>query len=379
MVGDRMTGLRMLLAVVSITAVIPASPPAHAQEATSRPSSGVHDFDFLQGDWRVHHRRLKPGTQEWVEFEGTCANRTLMGGAGNMEEHVLRAPTGAYRALALRAYDSKTRQWAIWWLDSRYPSGPLDPPVKGGFDKGIGIFYADYMQDGRPMRGRFLWSNITPTSARWEQAASADGGKTWTTNWVMTFERDARKTAPAVAAQAEVHDFDFLVGDWGVHHRSLRVKGTRREWLEVSGTTSHRPLLGGSANMEEHTIEAPGGTYHALALRSYDSKNRQWSIWWLDGRTPHGRLDPPVQGRFDSGLGTFYGEEQVDGKPVRVRFIWSQITATSARWEQAYWSDAGKTWEANWVMEFRRGEGPAPTPQPNPRARAVGTGDAERT
>jgi hypothetical protein len=39
---------------------------------------------------------------------------------------------------------------------------------------------------------------------------------------------------------------------------------------------------------------------------------------------------------------------------MRVRFVWSQITATSARWEQAYSPEAGKTWETNWTMEFCR-------------------------
>jgi hypothetical protein len=35
---------------------------------------GVHDFDFLVGHWRVHHRKLKQrlaNNHEWVEFEGT--------------------------------------------------------------------------------------------------------------------------------------------------------------------------------------------------------------------------------------------------------------------------------------------------------------------
>jgi len=355
MVQHRVNVVRILVTVACIATAIGSSSPARAQGATSRPTPGVRDFDFLQGDWRVHHRRVKPGTQEWVEFEGMCTNRPLMDGAINTDEHALDAPAGAYRALALRAYDAKTRQWAIWWLDGRYPSGPLDPPVKGSFENGIGTFYADYMQDGKPMRGRFLWSNITPTSARFEQAASADGGKTWTPNWIMTFEREAGKTAHAVAARADVRDFDFLVGDWRVHHRSLRASGTTREWMEANGTTSHRPLFGGSANIEEHTIAAPSGTYRALALRSYDVKTRRWSIWWLDARTPLGQLDPPVQGGFAGGVGTFYGDEKVNGKPVRVRFIWSQITATSARWEQAYSTDAGKTWETNWIMEFRRG------------------------
>jgi hypothetical protein len=58
--------------------------------------------------------------------------------------------------------------------------------------------------------------------------------------------------------------------------------------------------------------------------------------------------------RFDNGIGTFYSDATVDGNPIRTRFIWAYITATSARWEQAYSADAGKTWETNWVMEFQR-------------------------
>jgi hypothetical protein len=61
---------------------------------------------------------------------------------------------------------------------------------------------------------------------------------------------------------------------------------------------------------------------------------------------------PRVASRTASG--TFYGDTTIAGKPTRVRFVWSQITATSARWEQAYSTDAGKTWETNWIMEFRR-------------------------
>jgi hypothetical protein len=85
-------------------------------------------------------------------------------------------------------------------------------------------------------------------------------------------------------------------------------------------------------------------------LRSYDPKASQWSIWWLDGRTPHGDLDPPVQGRFENGGGTFYGNTTIGGKPTRQRLAWSRITPTSARWEQAYSLDAG----TNWIMEFTR-------------------------
>jgi hypothetical protein len=327
---------------------------AHSPAAGSPPSAGVRDFDFLVGEWRVHHRRMTPDRHEWVEFEGTCSNRKLMDGGANVEEHELNRPNGAYRAVALRAYDPKTGQWAIWWLDGRYPAGPLGPPVKGRFENGIGSFYSDYTQDGKPMRVRFLWSNITPTSARWEQSSSSDGGKTWTANWIMSFQRDTTKRTQVTAGRADLSDFDFLGGDWHVRHRYLRVTKNSREWSSVDGTASHRSLMDSKANMEEYTINAPNGAYRAVALRSYDSKASQWSIWWLDGRAPHGDLDPPVQGRFEKGVGTFYGDTTINGKLLRVRFVWSQITASSARWEQAYSADAGKTWETNWIMEFRR-------------------------
>ncbi|MEU6202707.1 hypothetical protein ABZ814_03840 [Micromonospora musae] len=63
---------------------------------------------------------------------------------------------------------------------------------------------------------------------------------------------------------------------------------------------------------------------------------------------------PPLVGRFVDGVGTFYADDVDEGRPIRCRFIWSEITATSARWEQAFSIDDGRTWETNWIMEFTR-------------------------
>lgn len=173
---------RLLPALLMLTALLLAA-PAHA--------GGVHDFDFIFGDWKVHHRFLKAGTTTWAEFEGTSTTQPIMGGAGNLEDNVLQRPGGTYRAAAMRAYDAATGQWAMWWVDGRNPHGPIDPPVKGGFENGVGQFYSDDIVNGQPLRTRYTWSHITPTSARWAQAFSKDGGKTWETNWVMDFTRTA--------------------------------------------------------------------------------------------------------------------------------------------------------------------------------------------
>ena len=156
---------------------------------SSSPRDGGRDFDFQRGEWRVRHRVKRQDT--WIEFGGTCRNRGLIDGSANVEEHTFLRSTGTTCGIALRAYDAKIGQWAIWWVDSRDPLAPLDPPVKGHFETGVGTFYSDYVADGKPMRVRYIWSHISANSARWEQATSSDEGKTWDTNWTMEFERTA--------------------------------------------------------------------------------------------------------------------------------------------------------------------------------------------
>lgn len=162
---------------------------AHAQTGLGAESEAldIHGFDFEYGQWKVHHRVKRDG--KWIEFDGTASARPLMDGSADIEEHTFFRRTGNTYGVGLRAFDRKTGTWAIWWLDSRAPHLPMDPPVIGRFRNGVGTFYSDSVVDGRTERTRYLWSHITHESARWEQALSDDGGKTWRTNWIMEFRR----------------------------------------------------------------------------------------------------------------------------------------------------------------------------------------------
>lgn len=154
-----------------------------------------NDFDFIIGTWTVSHSRLKErlaACQEWVEFKGESTTRKILGGLGNVEDNLLRLPDGDYRAAAIRSYDTKTKLWAIWWLDTRSPHH-LDVPVIGRFQDGVGTFYADDTLNGRAVRVRFLWFVSADSSPRWEQAFSTDAGATWETNWRMTFTRTGQR------------------------------------------------------------------------------------------------------------------------------------------------------------------------------------------
>ena len=150
------------------------------------------DFDFFMGSWRVAHRRLRKrlaDCTEWDEFGGTSVARKLLGGAGNVDDNWIELPGGAYRAVTLRAYNSAADRWSIWWLDGRFPDR-VDTPMVGQFANAVGTFYADDTFEAKPIRVRFFWTRPGYDTPRWEQAFSADAGKTWETNWIMNFTRE---------------------------------------------------------------------------------------------------------------------------------------------------------------------------------------------
>ena len=167
-------------------------------------------------------------------------------------------------------------------------------------------------------------------------------------------------TRPGVAPETvepgpAVHDFDFYMGTWWVHHRRLkeRLAGSD-EWEEFEGTSRAWPLLDGAGNIDDNVLELPDGTYRAISLRTYEPWSDRWSIWWLDGRSP-GRLDPPVVGGFKDGIGTFIGRRHLrrpaDPRPLPVVRHHRRRPAAGSRPSR---TDDGATWEVNWIMESTR-------------------------
>jgi len=153
------------------------------------------------------------------------------------------------------------------------------------------------------------------------------------------------------APQHEWQDFNFLHGTWNVTHRRLKARGVgSTEWIEHQGTADTRPLLDGLCNVEEHRIKDLA--FSGMALRCFDRTIKQWRIYWVSDRD--GVLQPPVQGRFKQGVGHFEGTDVDGDRPVNVGFLWHKITASSARWEQSFSYDGGKTWETNWTMDFQK-------------------------
>jgi hypothetical protein len=148
----------------------------------------MNDFDFLIGSWTVTNRRLGKllaGSDDWDVFPGTTTCWSLFEGGGNMDEIVF--PTLGSRGCTLRLFDVEREEWSLYWANSR--TGLLQPSVAGTFTDGRGDFYGDDVHEGVPVKVHYIWSGTTTSSPRWEQEFSADGGRTWESNWVMEFTR----------------------------------------------------------------------------------------------------------------------------------------------------------------------------------------------
>lgn len=308
------------------------------------------DFDFLNGYFDVRHRQRRQalaGCDEWLEYDGTSTARTYFDGQISIDE--MRFPTKGTYGLSLRLFDPVSERWSIWWVNST--TMKLYPPVHGGWtaDGSSCRLVGEDTHEGRPILCSYEWSGITDESAHWEQAYSADDGKTWETNWTMDFTRHATPP-PALDVPKITGDFDFLVGRWSFHNRRRRpVLAEPFEWYQHDATMEATTYFDGAISFDEGWF--PSESFRGATFRLYDPQSRTWSIHWIN--STRGHLETPVIGAFTNNVGTFEGPDTWDGQPIDVRFLWTAGT-NKAAWEQSFSTDNGKTWTTNWHMQHTR-------------------------
>jgi hypothetical protein len=157
-----------------------------------------------------------------------------------------------------------------------------------------------------------------------------------------------------VAERDAQHDFDFEIGAWKARVSRLDhpLTGSTR-WLEYEGRSVVRKVWEGRANLGELEVSGPAGRIEGLTLRLYNAAASQWNITWANAS--EGALDRATMfGGFADGRGEFFGADSLNGRAIYVRFVFSNITPTSFRFEQAFSVDGGKNWEVNWRAEFKR-------------------------
>lgn len=163
----------------------------------------------------------------------------------------------------------------------------------------------------------------------------------------------ATDTSPAAVEDGQ-RDFDWEIGTW---HSSVRVladplSASEDEWLQFEGTSTVRPLMDRRANVVEFDVSGPNGRIEALNLRLYEPQAQRWSLTFVSMRD--GLLTPSVYGGFHENVGEFFGDDQLEGRPIKVRFLIIRQGPDKAKFEQAFSADGGQTWETNWISVDRR-------------------------
>lgn len=351
----------MVAAALSLNTALPSTSTAAETSPAplNRPTSardGQRDFDFLIGTWKSHVRRLqKPltGSNSWIEGNATVSVRKIWNGGGNLEEIDLTTSAGHLQGLTLRLYNLQARQWRLYWANAS--QGVLTQPASiGEFRDGRGEFYDQETFNGKLILVRHSFSAITAMSYHFEQAFSADRGQTWEANWIADVTRMSDEPVPPMlSAENRNGDFNFNIGHWDVEVKRLTNPLSGNSiWTGWTGSGEVAPVWSGRASVAEFQLDGPSGHLQGLGLRLYNPEAKQWTISWANSRD--GIIGVPIVGEFKDGRGDFMDVEDFNGRQIFVRNNFSKITPQSCYFEQAFSGDGGRTWEANWLMTFKR-------------------------
>jgi len=153
---------------------------------TPAASSSKNDFDFFEGKWKLHNKKLVSrlnNCSDWTTFESTQEMYRILNGIGNIDNFLAEFNGQPFEGMTVRLFDPATKLWSIYWADSNH--GKLDPPVVGSFEKGVGHFFTRDHFNGKPVIVVFRWDARDVNNPVWSQAASPDDGITWEWNWYM--------------------------------------------------------------------------------------------------------------------------------------------------------------------------------------------------
>ena len=151
-------------------------------------------------------------------------------------------------------------------------------------------------------------------------------------------------------------DCDPLLGSWVFHLRLLKQPLTgSNDWVEFEGESLCMSIWGGRGQLDELSVVnlSDGSKIEGLTIRLYNPTTHEWFLYWASGRNPS-QIETPQRGKFIDGRGEFLGKERVNGKEVVARYLWWDLDTDTPKFEQAFSTDEGKTWEPNWITSQSR-------------------------
>ncbi len=236
-------------------------------------------FDFWLGRWDVNLRIKKDGEWPPSSVRAEAEIYSVLDGKAVLELW----DSEPIKGFSLRTFDAERGEWLLWlnWPgENRSGSSGLS----GSFHHGRGDFYSEKSaKDGGTLLSRYSFNDVTPTSLRWDDAYSTDGGETWSHKWRMEFSRTGQRVE-LDAAGGDVHTYGG--GGWcdlpqfrrfealaGSRQGSLRHRNAGA-WSEASARLTGYRVLEGCVVLAVLASEIDGRPYesfHQLTWNTYAS------------------------------------------------------------------------------------------------------------
>ena len=141
--------------------------------------------------------------------------------------------------------------------------------------------------------------------------------------------------------------FDFWVGEWVCTGKS-RVAPGKDEWIDTKATNSITKTLGGKVVEENFSMNSFIGQSHTV----YDQARKIWRQTWVDNSGGYLVFEG---GMDDARLILIEVSKPTETAPnVRQRMVFSDFKGDSFTWEWEGSSDGGKSWNLNWVLNYKR-------------------------
>lgn len=323
-----MRTLASLLCLGAALGLLPSALDAKDPAAGEGLPAAARQFDFWIGVWDVNLRiRAEDGTWPDASVAAEARVYPALDGKAVLELWDSEPIVG----FSLRWFDREAGEWKLWlnWPRENDSGGS---GLSGRFRHGRGEFFSRRtLEDGAELVSRYTFSDITPTSLRWDDAYSRDGGLTWTHRWIMEFTRKGDvPSLPAEGGAAHTFGdggrcdlpgfrrFEALAGAWT---GTVARPGDAGAWVEFPARLTAWRILGGCAVLARLETEAAGVRRESLHLLTWNTRAERFEEELLDSR-PESPLEVYRGGETDGTVELLAQTPEGEARPT-VRRRWS--------------------------------------------------------
>ena len=311
----------------------------------------ARSFDFWIGEWDVLNRNRPPEEPNWYDT-GIATDRvyTVAAGCGLVEHRRGNAGGEFLVGFSLRSFNPQTGQWDLILL---WPNAgvPHFGELRSGFRHSRGEFYSGSVSaQGDTAISRLTFSDVTPNTLRWQNGTSSDGGRSWSSNWIMEFNRrDDLYQGPLLNGPTPTTDrcpgpehrsMDFLIGEWS----GASPPDAPDETAEAVRAQVF-PILEGCGIMESVIGLGAESAWEVFRVRAFEPTRNRWVEYRIDTRWPViQRLEADVPAEGQPWVFQSPRETPADGD---LRVSLSRGIGGSLVWTEERYNTDTSQWEAS--------------------------------